>query len=146
MGGCNARVEGKFFDPDPDGEFYIVQGVWRDIPSLDNPLSEDELILFDLIAWHPKEPRQWYFLRGEAGRTLGERAMSDALLIDRPLQLHRTPFAWLQSGCTYMEISDKLCIEQDTIKKHMQNIFRKLKASNGPHAAVIAILNGLIVP
>ncbi|HEX2549435.1 MAG TPA: LuxR family transcriptional regulator [Gammaproteobacteria bacterium] len=53
---------------------------------------------------------------------------------------------WVARGLTYEEIADKLCIQEDTIKKHMQNIFRKLNASNRPHAASVAIVHGLITP
>ncbi len=99
VGGGNVRISERYFEPDPEGNFMIVQGVWHDIPSMDNPLEEDELLLFDLIAWHPDKPRKCYFLRGEPGLILGEKAMSNALLVDKPLQLHRTPLGWLQSGC-----------------------------------------------
>ncbi len=99
VGGSNVKTSGRYFEPNAEGEFMIVQAVWHDIPSMDNPLAEDDLLLFDLICWHPKEPRKWYFLRGEAGLILGEKAMFEASVFEKPLQLHRTPFAWLQSGC-----------------------------------------------
>lgn len=65
----------------------------------------------------------------------------------KPLTARETEIIlWISRGYTYGQISEKLLIEDDTVKKHMQSIFRKLGASNGPHAAVIAIVNGLIVP
>lgn len=53
---------------------------------------------------------------------------------------------WISRGYRYSEIADKLFIQEDTVKKHMQSIFRKLNASNGPHAATVAIINGIITP
>lgn len=53
---------------------------------------------------------------------------------------------WISRGLTYGQIGEKLCIQDDTVKKHMQSIFEKLGATNGPHAAAIAIIHGLIVP
>ena len=53
---------------------------------------------------------------------------------------------WIARGLTYSEIADKLFIQEDTVKKHMQSIFEKLNATNGPHAASVAIISGLITP
>lgn len=49
-------------------------------------------------------------------------------------------------GNKYSEIADKLFIQEDTVKKHMQHIFEKLNASNAPHAASVAIIKGVINP
>jgi hypothetical protein len=97
LGGIKARISGKFFEWDRDGDFYIAQAVWREAPSLNNPVEFP--ILYDIIAWQPDSPHQWYFLRGEAGLVLGEKSLSRANLIDEPLRLHSTPMAWLKSGC-----------------------------------------------
>lgn len=53
---------------------------------------------------------------------------------------------WISRGLTYGQIGEKLAIQDDTVKKHMQSIFEKLGATNGPHAAAIAIIHGLIIP
>jgi LuxR family transcriptional regulator len=53
---------------------------------------------------------------------------------------------WISRGCTYGEIGERLAIQDDTVKKHMQSIFRKLGASNSPHAVAVAIVHGLIIP
>lgn len=53
---------------------------------------------------------------------------------------------WVAQGKTYWEISRILGIQEDTIKKHMQRMCALLQVSNGTHAVVKAIINGLIVP
>lgn len=97
IGGIHAKPTGKYFEPDETGELFIAQGVWYDPPSLHN--SVEEPLLFDVIAWHPENPRQWYFYHGEMGLILGERAYFEASLFDEHLSLYSTPFSWLRSGC-----------------------------------------------
>lgn len=53
---------------------------------------------------------------------------------------------WASRGKTYWEISVILNIQEDTVKKHMQNIFMRLGASNSLHAASKGIVHGLILP
>jgi len=97
IGGIHAKVSGKFFTLDDGGEFYIAQAVWYDQPTAHNYV--DAPCLFDIIAWQPDAPRQWYFLRGEAGLILNEKALFEAGLWKEPLTLRSTPFAWLRAGC-----------------------------------------------
>lgn len=97
IGGITARISGRFFEWDKDGDFYIAQPIWRDIPSGKNLVTEP--ILYDVIAWTPSNPAQWYFLRGEHNLILGEKAMHRASICNEPIQLHATPFAWLKAGC-----------------------------------------------
>ena len=97
LSGFSVRVSGKFFEPDEDGDFMIVQAVWDDPPSPSNWVENP--ILQDIICWHPEKPQQWYFLRGEAGVILGEKALFESSLFREPLTLHSTPFDWLKSGC-----------------------------------------------
>jgi hypothetical protein len=97
LGGIHARPTGKYFEPDNDGDFFIAQAVWYDQPSAYNYVEEPAL--FDIIAWHPENPRQWYYLRGETGLILGEKAMFEAGTFGEPLQLHSSPLTWLRSGC-----------------------------------------------
>ena len=56
LGGIHARITGKYFEPDDDGDFFIAQAVWYDQPSARNYVEEP--MLFDIIAWHPENPRQ----------------------------------------------------------------------------------------
>ncbi len=97
IGGLNARMSGRFFELDENGEFMIAQAVWRDTPSPSNPVGDP--ILYDIIAFHPGRPNKWYFLRGEPGLILGEKAHHRASLFDEPLIIHSNPFSWLTSGC-----------------------------------------------
>ena len=97
LGGVYAVPTGKFFEPHEHGSFFVAQAVWYDMPSAHNEIEEP--LLFDIIAWHPEKPRQWYFLRGEAGLILGEKAMFQAAILHEPLLLHSSPLAWLRSGC-----------------------------------------------
>lgn len=65
----------------------------------------------------------------------------------KPLTSRETEvILWISRGLTYGQIGERLGIQDDTIKKHMQSIFEKLGATNGPHAAAVAIIHGLIVP
>lgn len=105
LGGMRARISGKFFEWDSDGDFYVMQGVWRDIPAPLNPV--DEPILYDVICWHPDRPQRWHFLRGECGLILGERAVHRANICNEALQLYRTPFDWLKAGCNGAVLLDK---------------------------------------
>ncbi len=53
---------------------------------------------------------------------------------------------WVARGKTYWEIGSILKIQEDTVKKHMQRIFRLLHVHNNTHAVTKAIINGLIIP
>jgi DNA-binding CsgD family transcriptional regulator len=53
--------------------------------------------------------------------------------------LHR-----LKSGGTSREIASMLDISERTVKFHIGNIIRKLKAENRTHAVVIAMEQGLV--
>ncbi|MCB1782974.1 MAG: hypothetical protein KDI13_03185 [Alphaproteobacteria bacterium] len=97
LGGIYARITGRYFELDEDGDFFVAQAVWYDPPSLHNPVEEP--LLIDVIAWHPQKPKQWYFYRGEPGLILGERALFDARIFQESLTLHSTPFNWLRAGC-----------------------------------------------
>lgn len=97
LGGIYAKPSGKYFEPDDNGDLFIAQAIWYDIPCILNYVEEP--LLFDVIAWKPEAPRQWYFYRGESGLILGEKAIFEASIHKKPLILHSTPFAWLRSGC-----------------------------------------------
>ncbi len=98
QGGATIRVEGGFFQPDEAGVFHIITPIYvGPTPTLREPVQNP--VIADLVAWHPSKPGRWHFLRGEAELILGERAMFEAVMFGEPLQLNRTPFAWLQAGC-----------------------------------------------
>lgn len=105
LGGIKARIDGRFFEPDPDGEFWIGQPVWVEQPTayhyVENPILED------IIAWQPAQPDIWYFHRGETGLILGEENLVYAQLAGEKAVLHRTPLDWLKAGRTGCVILDQ---------------------------------------
>jgi len=64
------------------------------------------------------------------------------LLTPREVQI----LTFVSRGKTYWEISVILSIQEDTVKKHMQNIGLKLNVSNGSHAVAKGLAFGLINP
>lgn len=50
----------------------------------------------------------------------------------------------LVDGLTNKEIAERLVVEPDTVKDHVQMIIRKLRAADRTHAAVIAVRTGLV--
>jgi len=96
LGGIRARIEGRFFTPDPEGAFWIAQAVWQETPTafhyVESPLLED------IIAWQPHQPERWHFLRGETGLILGEQKLVYAQLAGEKAVLHKTPLDWLKAG------------------------------------------------
>lgn len=53
---------------------------------------------------------------------------------------------WLAHGKTNWEIGELIGIAEDTVRQHVIKICRLLGASNRSQAAVIAVMQGLIVP
>lgn len=53
---------------------------------------------------------------------------------------------WSAKGKSRWEISIILEISEETVKAHLENIRRKLGASNTTHAIAIALLHGLLIP
>jgi len=51
---------------------------------------------------------------------------------------------WVARGRTYAQIAHLLSITEDTAKFHMENVRRKLNASNKTHAIALALVNCLI--
>ncbi len=52
----------------------------------------------------------------------------------------------LARGYKYAQIAAELEIALDTVKTHCKAIYRKLSAKTGPHAVMVAVAAGLIVP
>ena len=61
-------------------------------------------------------------------------------LTDRELEVLRS----IKLGRTSRDTADSLGISERTVKFHMGNIFRKLKAGNRAHAVAVAMEQGLI--
>lgn len=95
LGGIRARIEGRFFTPDPEGVFWIAQPVWQETPTafhyVESPLLED------IIVWQPHQPERWSFLRGETGLILGEKNLVYSQLAGEKTVLHKTPLDWLKA-------------------------------------------------
>jgi DNA-binding CsgD family transcriptional regulator len=51
---------------------------------------------------------------------------------------------WIARGKTYAQIARQLSITEDTAKFHIENVRRKLNATNRTHAIVLAVVNKLI--
>jgi DNA-binding CsgD family transcriptional regulator len=51
---------------------------------------------------------------------------------------------WIARGRTYAEIARLLSITEDTAKFHIENVRRKLGATNRTHAIALALVNCLI--
>ena len=52
----------------------------------------------------------------------------------------------VQSGLTNKQVSDALCVSEDTVKTHLKNILSKLGASDRTQAVFIAVRRGFIDP
>jgi hypothetical protein len=95
------RVGLDQYEPDPDGNAAFVTPVLTDC--VDTPESLDPALavrcgnLIDLVAWHPKCPRQWRLRCGSA-TWLG--SIEPQYLRPKPVRLWRTVLRWLQSDCT----------------------------------------------
>ena len=51
---------------------------------------------------------------------------------------------WIARGKTYAQIARLLSITEDTAKFHIENVRRKLNATNRTNAIVLAVVNKLI--
>jgi DNA-binding CsgD family transcriptional regulator len=51
---------------------------------------------------------------------------------------------WIARGKTYAQIARLLSITEDTAKFHIENVRRKLNATNRTHAIVLAVVNKLV--
>lgn len=109
--------------------------------SVASDLGEKEFS--DLFAFHRHEIHLLATGAHEKLMLLGLGRVDDIeALTERETEI----ILWISRGYTYGDIAERLMIQEDTVKKHMQSIFRKLGASNGPHAAAMAIIHGLIIP
>ena len=88
---------GRGFDFDHAGTPAIIQPVWRGLaPSIESDVERPNLA--DMIAWHPAEPRRWWYRWDCDSPALGDEYVEDAHAAG-PLFCHLTPLAWLRSGC-----------------------------------------------
>lgn len=66
---------------------------------------------------------------------------------DRPYKLtarEREIIQLITQGCTNRDIADKLGISEETVKRHLTNIFDKVGMSNRLELAIFALAHGLV--
>lgn len=92
--------DGGFYEPNPDGtDALIVPCGYRGPYGI----SWDEV--FDLVAFHPREPGKWYRRSGVA-RFLGQDNLDRAAQRGEMLAVYETPLSWLRSGAQGVCIVD----------------------------------------
>jgi DNA-binding NarL/FixJ family response regulator len=74
------------------------------------------------------------FLRGD------QRQRDATLLTNRELQILRMA----ADGLTNKQIGEQLFVSVGTVKSHLDNIYRKLEASDRAHAVAVALRRGLL--
>lgn len=109
--------------------------------SVSSDLPKKEFL--ELFKYHQHEI---HILSVAAHEKMIELGLGQKTKIESLTEREREVILWIARGLTYVEIGDKLFIQSDTVKKHLQSIYRKLNVSNGPHAASVAIINGIIAP
>ena len=76
----------------------------------------------------------------EKNRTRKELHLSRDILTKREIEY----LTLAALGCANTEISTKLVVSRSTVKKTLENIFRKLKARNRTHAVSKAFSSGIL--
>jgi DNA-binding NarL/FixJ family response regulator len=64
--------------------------------------------------------------------------------IDALTPKEKEVLALVAKGASNQEIADKLCVQDVTIKTHLNSIFKKLKVSNRTQAVLLALEINLI--
>lgn len=76
---------------------------------------------------------------GDSAQTFINRTVSPVELAPEPLSEREVEvLQWLASGVSNREISQRLYITENTVKRHVYNIFGKLNVRNRTQAAVRA--------
>ncbi len=93
-----STMGGRCYTPNDTGDVMVVQSVWGGAaPSIFKAV--ENLVLADLIAWHPEEPTRWHYRIGDPGAVLGADLLDLAHAEGLPISFALTPIAWLQGGC-----------------------------------------------
>ena len=91
-------IGGRCYSPSPAGDVMLIQPVWAGpAPSIFQAVEHP--VLFDLIAWRPEDPTQWYYRIGDHGGVLGAYHLDLAHAEDLPISFAITPLIWLQGNC-----------------------------------------------
>ena len=90
LGGIRARIDGRFFEPDRYGEFWVAQPIWVEQPTafhyVENPILED------IIAWQPAQPPSARD-RGNARHYRGQCLQAAAVHLNNSRRVARNPRA-----------------------------------------------------
>jgi hypothetical protein len=93
-----STIGGRCYTPSDAGNVMIVQPVWAGpAPSIYQAVEHP--ILFDLLAWRPSEPTQWFYRIGDPGGVLGADLLDLAHAEDLPISFATTPLDWLRGDC-----------------------------------------------
>jgi len=99
----------------------------------------DDEVATDLAAL---ETAVWKILARFEGIPAPAPAVFPPGLSEREVQVLRH----VASGMSNKEIARLLAISRQTVRNHLSNVFRKLKASNRTQAVINAMKTGLLLP
>src|SRR5690606_32773905 len=100
IGATRVKTSGEHWQPDPEGEWMIVQAVtspfrWPPPEEFYRVHGGPDVALHDLICWHPARPEQWWFYHGNS-TWLGPSPYCGEY--HEKFYLYRTPLSWLKAG------------------------------------------------
>ena len=100
VGVMRGHVRGDRLEIDPTGGQAYITPVRTHYPTLfESPIPDSAVRVGDLIdavAWHPKFPRRWATLTGNA-EALG--LVEPQYCAPEPVEIWRGPLAWFKHGC-----------------------------------------------
>lgn len=73
-----------------------------------------------------------------------EKTLNKDVNIDALTPKEKEVLAYVAKGASNQEIADKLCVQDVTVKTHLNSIFKKLKVSNRTQAVLLAMQIDLI--
>jgi hypothetical protein len=119
------------FEYDPEGADAFLLPVRADnlvTPESDDPcLTVREGAIVDLLVFHPRHPHYWRLRRGTA-EWLG--SIEPQYLDPDPVPVWRTPFRWLQAGC-----SGLVLLSDGNSRYRTLSLLRSIVAEDAQHAA-----------
>jgi len=74
----------------------------------------------------------------------GEKSLNKDVNIDALTPKEKEVLALVAKGASNLEIADKLCVRDVTVKTHLNSIFKKLKVTNRTQAVLLAMQINLI--
>jgi len=116
-------------------------GMARAAFSVANSMDEKEFEKFFLNYRHEVHLMATYAHEKVIALNLHKPLKGEVVLTPRETEI----MVWISKGKSRWEVAAILGISEDTVKTHLENVRRKLKASNTTHAIAIALLHGLIL-